>query len=109
MAGEGEKAPEMVEELTINEMRVRVSGGPRRFVIATIDAAENWLVDHETVLMQPDDVVGFKSDTDAAHFINQGRASDLGRWNSLDELRQSFEERRKQAEALAPAKKGKGK
>jgi hypothetical protein len=111
MTGEGEKAPEMVEELTINEMRIRVSGGPRRYVIALVTDAETWLVDHEVVLVQPDDVVGFRSDADAEHFLSQGRASDLGRWNNLDELRAAYEAQRK---AQAPAaeraaKKGKHK
>jgi hypothetical protein len=83
-------ATDLVEELTFNEMRVRVSGGSRRYVLVTTEAAEPWQVDHHTLTVEPNDVVGFHNDTDALHFINQGRASDLGRFANMEELRAAY-------------------
>jgi len=109
MTGEGEAATETVEEMTVNEMRVRVSGGSRRYVIATVDTVEHWMVDHHPVLIQPDDVVGFRNDADASHFIGQGRATDLGRWDSLDDLRAAFQAQQREQQTPKAAKKGKSK
>lgn len=89
MAGETEQS----EEITVNEMRIRISGGPRRYVAAIIkNGAESWGVDHHVIEMHDGDVVGFMHDGDADHFIGQGRATDLGRWNNMDDLRTAYAE-----------------
>lgn len=89
MTGEAEPS----EEITVNEMRVRVSGGPRRYVAAIIkQGSEYWGVDHHVIEMNDGDVVGFLNNADADHFITQGRALDLGRWNNMSELQTAYAE-----------------
>ena len=90
MAGETEAAS---EEITVNEMRVRVQvGGSRHYVVAVVAGhSEQWMVDHAVIEVGNGDVVGFLNSADAEHFIAQSRARDLGRWNSAEELRRAWE------------------
>lgn len=95
-------------EIIFNDMRVRVAVvGPRHYVQATIQGVEPWMVDHRIIEVEPGDVVGFLASEDAAHFISQARAIDLGVWNTLKELQDAYVEAMARHKA-EPARRGPG-
>lgn len=105
MSGEIETAPAM-DDIEVNEMHVKVQGGPRHYVIATIPegTTERWRVDHRDVEVSNGHVVGFVNDADAMHFIGFGRAKSLGRWDTFAALKAAYEaaEREEPAQEQEP-------
>ena len=91
MSGEQETAP-LMDTIEVNEMHVKVQGGPRHYVLTVVPAGatERWRVDHRDVIVSNNEVVGFVHDADAEHFISQGRAERLGRWTNEAELRAAW-------------------
>lgn len=104
MSGETEAAPAL-DDITVNEMHVRVQGGPRHYVRVTVDSPESWKVDHQIVTVSNNEVVGFVHDADADHFISQGRAESLGRWSNFDELRAAYQAAKAKAQPERMGKK----
>ncbi len=61
--------------------------GPWHFVQATIEADEMWSVNRIPTRIHSGAIVAFMLTDDAMHFISQGRAADLGVWNTFEDLR----------------------
>lgn len=60
--------------------------GPWHFVQATIEADEMWSVNRIPTRIHSGAIVAFMLTDDALHFITQGRAADLGVWNTFEDL-----------------------
>jgi hypothetical protein len=104
---------ETMEIITDTDMRVLVpTDGSRHYVRAHIGPdAEHWLIDHVTYAVGNGDVVGFINGLDARHFIDQGRADDLGRHGSVEALQAAYAAAvaaQAPADAAKPQKRKKG-
>ena len=76
--------------------------GPWHFVQASITQDEMWSVNRIPVRVTDGAIVQFMLTDDALHFIEQGRAIDLGVWNSADELIEAAQQAEEAAVKAAP-------